>query len=163
MPETKKLNPQIAEVEIGIRNLRTIKIYPLSLADQLKSTDLIAKSLQKFFNRDANDIADLEFVNFLVTLIQENMGKILTMASDEDGEKLLSDLSNAQASSLAVLLYEMNFEVAGKNVASLAEKIKKWLPSTRPSPKLSTFIPGIDSRIASESLSKMEDSPPLKS
>jgi len=39
MPETKtkqKLNPEIAEIEVGVRYLRKITFYPLSVAHQFK-------------------------------------------------------------------------------------------------------------------------------
>ena len=43
---TDRLNPQVAEVEIGVRNLRKITIYPLSIADQLSTTDLVSEAIR---------------------------------------------------------------------------------------------------------------------
>jgi len=44
-PESKKLNPQITDVDIGVRDLRTIKIYPLSLKDEKLFGDAFQKML----------------------------------------------------------------------------------------------------------------------
>lgn len=42
---TSNLNPQIRTTEIGIKSLRTITIYPLSLADQFNVSDIIAEGM----------------------------------------------------------------------------------------------------------------------
>jgi len=98
MPEIKtdKINPQIADLEIGIRNLRTIKIYPLSLGDQLEMTDLITETVQRFFasREDMEKEDDIEFVQFFVNLLKDNLDKILGLIADED---ILKELSNLQA------------------------------------------------------------------
>ena len=49
--ELKDLNPQIVDVEIGIRSLRKITLYPLSVTDQLKMSDLITKASAAVFER----------------------------------------------------------------------------------------------------------------
>lgn len=60
MPEKRKINPQIASLEIGTRNLRTIKIYPLSFGDQLEMTDLITETIQKFLEARNDNMYKLE-------------------------------------------------------------------------------------------------------
>jgi hypothetical protein len=46
MPEdNKNLNPQIHETDIGIVNLRKIKIYPLAVGHQLEMSDLISEAV----------------------------------------------------------------------------------------------------------------------
>ena len=49
---TDRLNPQVADVEVGVRNLRKIQIYPLSVADQLATTDLITEAIAGFMRKD---------------------------------------------------------------------------------------------------------------
>ena len=82
----QKLNPQIAEVEVGIRNLRKINVYPLSMADQIKLTDTITKAIaEQLASASGSDIA---VISFITNLIKGNIGTILTMTTDEDGEQL---------------------------------------------------------------------------
>ena len=79
--EMKNLNPQITDVEIGIRSLRKITVYPLSVSDQFKMSDLITKALQKFFLREDQD--DVAFIAFLLGLIKKNLVSILELICDE--------------------------------------------------------------------------------
>lgn len=125
MPENSKLNPQVADLEIGIRNLRTIKIYPASFGEQLKLTDLITETVQKFFlSRDKSEVVqekDMAMIQFFVELVRNNLGKIIGLVSDES-EELLNELTNVQFVRLAELIYEMNYEESIKNVKSLFKK-----------------------------------------
>ena len=129
------LNPQITEVQIGIKKLRTIKIYPLSFGDELETTDLITEALQAFYVKDQQE--DAVFVGFILNLIKKNLSKILGMATDEDGEKLLREISNVQAVEIAKIIYETNFDSPLKNLKSLTEKVKSILPSGGQSQELS--------------------------
>ena len=132
--EQQKLNPQVMDVEIGIRELRSIKIYPLSMKDQLDLTDLISTALSARFASDEG-WQDLEIVAFIVSLLKENLNKILTMVSDEDGDKLLSDISNLQAAAIAEAVYETNYGIVAKNFKSLFGKLSTLFPSGRPLPQ----------------------------
>jgi len=131
--EQKKLNPQIMDVEIGIRELRSIKIYPLSMSDQLKLTDLISTALAAQFAKD-DGWQELEIVAFIVNLMKENLNRILTMVSDEDGDKLLAEISNLQAAAIAEAVYETNYGIVAKNFKSLFGKLSTLFPSERPLP-----------------------------
>lgn len=149
MPENDKmgetldtLNPQSVGVEVGVRSLRTITLYPLSMADQLKTTDLIAKALEGFVGR--GDMGDMAFVSFCLELIKENLAKILGMVTDEDGEKLLQELTNPQGMQIVEHIFDMNYGSIAKNVQSLAEKTKKLFPSARRSQQSSSDIQAID-------------------
>ena len=126
--DESKINPQIADLKIGIRNLRTIKIYPLSLGDQLEMTDLITETVQEFFasREKIENQEDMEFVQFFVKILRENLGKILNLIADED---VLKDLTNLQAVELADLIYEMNYADSIKNAQSLFKKIQPMFQS----------------------------------
>lgn len=129
--ELKMLNPQIVEVTIGIRVLRQIKLYPLSMADQLTLTSLIVETIQKLFAEKEG--SNIEFANTLRLLISDNLGKIMTYVTDE-GEVLLKDISNSQACDIAEQIYEVNYGVLEKKVVGLIQKIKKvfQLPGSQP-------------------------------
>jgi len=153
MPENeeKKLNPQITDVEIGIRNLRKITIYPLSMGDQLKLTDLIIKAITKQVgDGEGSDLS----VSFIVNVIHENIGKILTMVSDEK-ETVLDELSNSQATEIAEILFDVNYGSVAKNFKSLSEKVMGLFQLERPLP-LSANDTDTDSKISTESPTETE-------
>jgi hypothetical protein len=132
--EIKKLNPRITDVIVGIRDLRTIRIYPLSVADQTETTNIITDALQEFFSQKLDDT---ETVGFVIKLIKENLARVITLATCDEvkGEDLLKDLDNFQATEIAKVIYEVNYEAPGKNVKSLFEKVKSLFQSERPLPQ----------------------------
>ncbi|MDD5053716.1 MAG: hypothetical protein PHO27_13355 [Sulfuricurvum sp.] len=133
--EMVRLNPQIKDVEIGIRNLRSIKIYPLSVSDQLTATNLVTSALQVFMtNKDVKN-NDLLFVAFMLEQIRTNASEILKMVLDEteSPEAVLKDMSNEQMMVIVKAIYEVNYESLSKNVKSLLEKTKKESVSERQS------------------------------
>ena len=131
MPEEQeRLNPQITDVEIGIRNLRKIKVYPLSMSDQLKLTDMVTKSATEQMAKGDGDIA---IVSFVLQLIQENLSKIITMVTDEKAD-VLEDMSNSQAVEFADVLLEVNYGAVVKNFKSLSKKLTGLFQSERPLP-----------------------------
>ncbi len=154
---TDKLNPQATEVEIGVRSLRKITIYPLSIGDQLKTTDLISEAISGFMSRE--DMTDVAFISFIVNLIRENIAKILTMATDEDGETLVSELSNTQVAEIAEIIYDKNYGEVAKNFESLIGKVKKLLPSMRPYPASLNDMGATELKTSTESPTETVDLP----
>ena len=122
--EDKKMNPRITSIEIGTRNLRKIDIYPLSMAAELKLSDLITNVLQEFYA--GQDQEDLVFVTAIVDLIKDNLSIILDMITDDDvkSEVLLESLDNYQAVELAEKIYDMNFAGAIKKALGLFERAR---------------------------------------
>ena len=152
MPEEQStLNPQITDVEIGVRNLRKITIYPLSMGDQLKMTDLIIDAVTKQVEIAGN--ADLS-VKFIVKIIHENIGKILAMVSDEK-ESVMNELSNLQATVIAGIIFDVNYGgLVSKNFKSLSEKVMGLFQSERPSPQFVNAT-DISSKTSTESPTPM--------
>jgi len=116
------LNPQISSIGIGIRELREITIYPLSLADQISLSKIITSCASEYINSE--DQSDVAFAAFISKAISENLAKILSIVTDEKGD-LLSEITNAQAVNIAEILYEINFGSVAKNVKCLIAKAKK--------------------------------------
>ena len=134
MPENtkddKRLNPQIRETEIGVRNLRTKKVYPLSMADQLKMTDLITEALNAFFQKGDQD--DIVFITFLIELIKSNLERMLGMIMDIKKDKdILSEITNFQVSEIAKIVYEENYASVAKNMEGLFKNVKNLLALER--------------------------------
>ena len=154
MPENeeKKLNPQITDVEIGVRNLRKITVYPLSMSDQLKLTDLITKSVTEQLAKA--DGGELSLVSFIIKMLQENIGKIITMVTDEDA-KVLEEISNSQAVEIADVLFDVNYGTVAKNFKSLSEKLTGLFQPERPLPP-SANVTDIASGTSTESPTETE-------
>lgn len=154
--DQKRLNPQITETDIGVRSLRTITIYPLSMADQIKMTDLITEALKAFvLKKDEKDIA---FVEFMVDLIKENMNRILAMVTDiKPDEDLLGEITNLQASEIAKILYEVNYEGTIKNLKDLFEKVSNMFPSERLLQPSVKDIPNTGLKISTEEPGEKEE------
>ena len=153
MPEEQeRLNPQITDVEIGIRNLRKIKVYPLSMSDQLKLTDMVTKSATEQMAKGDGDIA---IVSFVLQLIQENLSKIITMVTDEKAD-VLEDMSNSQAVEFADVLFEVNYGAVVKNFKSLSKKLTGLFQSERPLPP-SVSDTATDSKTSTVSPIKTEE------
>ena len=156
--EQKRINPQIMEVDIGIRELRKIKIYPLSMSDQLKLTDLLSSAIGVFAAKE--DGEDMAVVAFIVELIKDNLGRILSMITDEDGNKLLEDISNLQAATIAEAVYETNYGIVAKNLKSLFAKMKTFFPSERPLPQFANDMDlDTDSKTSTESPTETAELP----
>ncbi len=149
-----KLNPEIKKATIGVRELKEITIYPLSMADQLSMTNLITGTVRRFFEKDPN-VSDVEFAQFLSKLVEENLVTILTMVTDE-GQANLENMTNNQAVAIAELVYEVNFGSLVKKVKSLLEKVKEQFPSGRPLPTFLDDTEDTDSKISTDEDSEKE-------
>lgn len=119
--DRKQLNPQITSASIGVRSLRKINVYPLSVGDQLSFTNMIKEGFVAI--SDAED--DVEMAGVVITLIEQNIPLIIDYITDEeeDQESLLKDITNAQAVEIAEIVYEQNYASLIKKVKGLFEKI----------------------------------------
>lgn len=123
-PRRERINPQVTDTEIGVRVLRKIKVYPISMGHQLKLTDLISEAMQAFFSMQEEGSEELnpEFVAFAVNLLKENIDRVIKMVTDEDPEKLKDDITNDQLSDLIGIVYTNNFEGPLKKVKNLFQR-----------------------------------------
>ena len=134
--DSKKLNPQIASVVIGTRNLRELTVFPLSVGDQLSMTSVITEALESFRNADDDE----EMAGVVIALLQKNLPMILEFVTDSDKEtpeELLRDITNAQVLDIAQIVYEQNYAGFLKKAKSLFEEVIKKAESTQSSKRLS--------------------------
>lgn len=143
------LNPQICTIEVGVRTLRQVTVYPLSMSDQFKCTDLITEFVTKTIEfLEGSKATDIAAVPIIIKGIEKNLIQILGFVV-EKGEKIkLDDLTNLQFSELAQLIYDVNYAGAAKNFQALIAKVKSLLPSMGPSLQ-SSAKQVIDSNISS--------------
>jgi hypothetical protein len=155
--DNKKLNPQIHVFTLGIRELREITIYPLSVADQFKLSDIIADAADKLAKKqvNVNTMKNKDFVKLFMELFKENANKIIKLVTDEDIGKgdYLEELTNTQLVELGDLIYVMNYESAAKNFMRLLDRAKSLFLSRKSSQESADNM-DTDLMIASESLSE---------
>ena len=135
MPEKKhdkRINPRIKKTDVGILNLRKIKIYPLSMYDQRELTKIINNALKTIFEAKIEKGQDerLVYVSFAIKAIEENIDKVFKyIAPDETPEVIMKEITNQQLSEIVRIVYQDNYEEPVKNVMSLfpTEKIQSVL------------------------------------
>ncbi len=123
------LNPRIKTIELGTKELTSYTIYPLSMADEFKISEIISKVAKEAVSLED----DVQMVNLALNTIKENIGSILEMTTKKDNRPKLDEIDNVQFSELVELIFEINFETSIKNFQSLVTKVKGMFQSTRPS------------------------------
>lgn len=132
--ELQKMNPQITDVEIGVRNLRKIIIYPLSVGQQLELEAMITDIVQGMVFK--SDGEDLEFISTILKAIRTNIVNIFELITEnEDGVKMIADMTNLQLSEIAKIVYEVNYGEPLKNVKGLGKVMELVSLLERQSPQ----------------------------
>jgi hypothetical protein len=124
------LRPDIQEWEFGIRELTKVKVYPLSITSQ---TEFLAKAYQGFINLikkqedfSANDEAtNKAVIEEIMAFILSNIAELSELVLDEKVN--FDKCTNMQLSTLAMIIYEVNYENPAKNAGTLMEKLKNLL------------------------------------
>jgi len=122
------LNPRIKELDLGVEELTTYKIFPLSMADEFKISDIIAKAMAEIANVEGG--GDVVLINKVLAVIKDNLGTIIEMVTKKDNRPKMDDMDNVQFSELAELIFDVNFAGAIKNFRSLVDKVKSLFQST---------------------------------
>jgi hypothetical protein len=127
------LNPQIFNVTIGKRNMRKITLYPLSLGDEIKVSNIFSEVISIFLvateMQEERQINSIALLTSMFKIIKDNLGTILTLITDEDGEQLVNEITNVQAEDMIKKIIETNFVSVSKNFKSLLEKSKSLFQS----------------------------------
>ncbi len=154
--DSGNINPQITDVTIGVRNLRKIKIYPLSAHDEFEVSRLFIETISKFFTGRKQDASNFEFIDFFIGFVKSNISKVISLVSDEDGEEVLKELTNSQVVEIAKIVVHTNYEEPLKNAQSLLDLFKEYL-SGRLSPTFVSDTEDIDLTTASTKAFDRED------
>ena len=120
--ESENINPKVAYVEIGIRSLRKVKIYPLSLADETDLLEIVKEGFKELSQMGSSENSELEvagFISFLLDLFVTNLGEVLQKVIDEYSPEMLKEIDNEQAFAIAEKMVEMNFGNVSKKVIRL--------------------------------------------
>jgi hypothetical protein len=135
--------------------MREISIYPLSMADQLEVTDLVAAAIKGYVME--GDQSELGVATFVAEAIKENVSLLLKKATDE-GDEVLSEITNMQATDIAEIIYEVNYESILGKVRSLVEKIQSQFQSPKLSPSPSEDTDNMTSPTSTDEATETEAS-----
>jgi len=127
------MNPDITSVEVGIRKLREVTIYPLSVASQLEATEIIAKVVNSVATFEG--LSDTEVVEEFLKLLKTSLSDILKLVLDEKEEIDFAELTNPQLENIVNVLFDKNYKDVVKNSKGLIEKLSPLLTSMGSLPK----------------------------
>jgi hypothetical protein len=122
---SKLMNPRVRNIEVGIRTLRTVKMYPLSLPDQLDLNDMVVEGIQAYVS-EAGETLTPKTIQTFVNLFRKNIMRILGLLfPDEDAVKLQHDIDNQQLADIVEVAYTVNYGDPAKKLVSLFRGEKK--------------------------------------
>ncbi|MDY6957912.1 MAG: hypothetical protein SVK08_02010 [Halobacteriota archaeon] len=138
MPESR-LNPDIAKADVGVRELKTVTIYPLSAAFQMNLAGGISDLLVNFFSVRVKDLSEDEvsqkIAGLFMELIRENIETVLGHVIDSNEmtangfatvKDLLEDVTNNQLLHIGQIVYDNNYkELVAKLKGFLMERVKE--------------------------------------
>lgn len=119
MSNDLQMIPSYRTIVVGIKNPEQRKVYPLSWSDTRKIQNLIYYCFAKIADSTIKD--PVAIYNFIFETIYENLIFVANLVLE--GEDITGDeLSAVQATELANIVYDMNFEIIVKNLQSLLQK-----------------------------------------
>ena len=118
------LNPQITDTMVGVRKLKKLTVYPISLADEFKMTELIATVVSEVAS--AQDGEDGVLLLKIITAVKNNIKELLQYVLEPETlvDEILHDITNDQVVAIATIIFEVNFEGTIKNFKDLIKKAK---------------------------------------
>lgn len=161
MTDEKRLNPDIRIITYGKKELNDLTLYPLSIGDQFKVTDIVTSVVQKLVAGAASgQLSDYVFMSSVISALQENLGKVLTLISDiteEEAAKVIDTMTNSQLVDVVESVWAVDYEPALKKGKNLFERGKSVFGSRRLSPSSSSVIPNIDLKTSIEEVTEKVD------
>jgi hypothetical protein len=137
-------NPRIKSIDLGTQELISYTIYPLSMADEFRISDIITKIANEVLEMENKGASsDAALGKLALEVIKDNIGTLLKMTTKANNRPELAQIDNVKFSELVELIFEMNFETSIKNFQSLVERIKGMFQPTRQSQQ-SLDIPATD-------------------
>jgi len=115
------LNPAVVTVSVGVREIREVKIYPLSMADQKKAKDAIFQVMDIFLDAKTSEVV---LASKAIDAIADNLDMLLGLATDPDDKVTIADITNDQFADIAEAIYTSSFEQAIKKFTGLVDRIK---------------------------------------
>ena len=152
MDEDKKMNPDITPLVYGKRELKTLMLYPLSVGDQFKVTNIVTEVVKNLVDNQGK-VTDFAFMTVVMSALEKNLKSILALVADigeQESADVIDQLTNIQFVSCIETIWLVNYEPALKKGQDLFERGKQLFASRRSSPSLSSATPSTDSKTFTE-------------
>lgn len=115
------ITPDYPIITVGIKELKSVKVYPLSFADARKLKTLLLGLIKGTADLKAEQFTPLQVASWVISVIEENISIIANMVLSEPVEE--EELSIEQVAQIADIVYTMN-EGAVKNLLGLWKKFR---------------------------------------
>lgn len=154
MSEDKRMNPDIKVFNYGKREQKELTIYPLSIGDQFKVTNIITEVVRGLVEAQAEKkLSDFAFMTAVMKSLESNLGEVLSLVADipkEDSVKVINELTNPQLIDIVDIIWSVNYEPALKKGIDLFERGKQLFASRRSSPSSSSTTLNTDLKTSTE-------------
>lgn len=154
MEDEKALNPDITDFKYGKKEMKNLTLYPLSIGDQFKVTDMITEVVQNLVKGTREgQLNDFAFMTSVMDALEQNLGKVLSLIADiteEESLEVIDHLTNSQLVDIIEIIWAVNYEPALKKGKNLFERGKSVFDSKRSSPSSLEASPSTDLKISTE-------------
>jgi hypothetical protein len=158
MTDAKRINPDIRNITYGKKELKELTLYPLSIGDQFKVTDIITSVVQKLVaGTKENQLNDFVFMSAIINALEDNLGKVLILIADipeDEVKNILQDTTNSQLMDIVESVWEVDFEPALKKGKNLFERGKSVFDLKRSSPSSSNVTHNTDLKTSTEKVTE---------
>lgn len=122
--DSRTINPDTVTTHVGNKKLRPITIYPLSIQDQMKLTDVFSETVQKFSEFDRESMTNKDVIDFMKSFLSENLPQFMEFVVDPDENEVpgLYEVTNNQLAEIADIVFRINYEDLIKNFKNLFER-----------------------------------------
>jgi len=130
-PEVK-VNPNIRRIEIGVRELKKVKVYPLSAAYTVSLAKKVGGILMDFFGTKLKSFEEEEVnkqvANLFASIIENNLEEMIENAIDLQEieavtvNEVLCDMSTEQLVEICEIIYEVNYKALVSKIIGLLPK-----------------------------------------
>ena len=158
MEDSKRLNPDIRQTVYGKKELKEITLYPLSIGDQFKVTELATGIIQKLAEVGQN-VTDLAFMAAVMSSLEENFGTILSLITDIPKKEInivVNNLTNSQLIDIIESVWTVDYEPALKKGKNLFDRGKSVFNLKRSLASSSDSIPSTDSNTSIDEVTQTE-------
>ncbi len=125
--DNRTINPDAVKVQVGVRTLREITIYPLSISDQLRLTDKFTEVIQEFGKFDRETMTNEDAVNFFKDFLSKNLPEFMEFVvnPEEQAVPTLDEVTNKQLGVIADTVFRINYEDLIKNFKDLFRRVQE--------------------------------------
>jgi hypothetical protein len=151
--ESAMINPAVRELIYGKKTLKKLTIYPLSIGDQFKVTNMVTEIVSTLAEKGSSGTNDVAFMTAVMMALENNLGKILSLIADiteEESAEVISNLTNTQLLNLVESVWLTDYEPCLKKGKDLYERGRSVFSSSGSLPGSSESTPSTDLKTSTE-------------